>query len=445
MGIFKAYDIRGIFGKDFDKDEVYKIGYFIPKLLNADKVLVGRDCRLSSDEILKYLCEGITDSGADVYDVGLSTTPMVYYATASHGFYASVQITASHNPKEYNGFKISKKGALPVGYDTGLKELEEMVRNHDITSENKKGKINKFDVKDEYINFLRHYVPDISKLNICVDCSNGMTSLIVKDILGKSPVYIYDTMDGSFPNHEPNPLIEKNVKDLKDEVIKNNSDIGIVYDGDGDRVVFIDNLGRFVPPDLIIGVIGKYYLKKEKGYVLHDIRTSKSVSEYISSLGGTPYMWKVGHAFAKVKLREINGIFGGELAGHYYFRDFYNCDSGILASLIVLNVLLDLKKEGIKFSDIINSIRKYPNSGEINFKIKQKIKAMEQLRDDTVSIEEPTAFYDFDGYRIEFKNWWFNVRPSNTEPYLRLIVEADSNDLLEHKLSFLKSILSKYE
>jgi phosphomannomutase len=444
MGIFKAYDIRGIYNKDFNCEDVYKIGYFLPKLLKTDRVLVGHDCRLSSGEIFEYLCKGINDGGADVYYTGYSTTPMIYFGTATGKFDASVQITASHNPKEYNGFKISRTGALPVGYDTGLAELEKMVKNGKIDKPEKKGRMINYELKDKYIKFHKSYVPDISNLSIAVDCSNGMTSILIKDILGNKPHYLYDTMDGNFPNHEPNPLDENNVKDLEKLVIKDKCDIGIIYDGDGDRVIFVDEKGKFIPPDLIIGVIGKYYLKREKGNVLHDIRTSRAVSEYIRSLGGTPYMWKVGHAFAKVKLREIKGIFGGELAGHYYFRDFFNCDSGIFASLIVLNVVSRIKKEGMTFSSLIDSIRVYANSGEVNFKIDKKKEAMDALKDETTSKEKPTAFYDFDGYRIEFKDWWFNVRPSNTEPYLRLVVEAANEKMLQDKLEELKKTIAGY-
>lgn len=444
MGIYKAYDIRGIYNKEYNKDDVYRIGYFLPKLLNTDKVLVGRDCRISSDEIFESLSEGITDSGANVYNMGLSTTPMVYFATARHKFDASVQITASHNPKEYNGLKISKTGSLPVGYDSGLAELEKLVKTGEVVKESKKGSIVDFNVRHEYISFLNEYLPDISNLSLGVDCSNGMSSLIIKSILGDKPHYINDTLDGSFPNHEPNPLDEKNVRDLERIVVEKKCDLGIIYDGDADRVVFTDEKGQFIPPDIIVGVLGLYYLKKEKGNVLHDIRTSRAVSQYITKLGGTPHMWKVGHAFAKVKLREINGIYGGELAGHYYFRDFFNCDSGIFASLLVLNVVVQLKKEGKLFSDLISSIMVYPNSGEINFKIEKKDEAMERLRAEFTSKEKPTAFYDFDGYRIEFKDWWFNVRPSNTEPYLRLVVEAETKELLEQKLEKLTAILNEY-
>lgn len=444
MGAFKAYDIRGIYGKEITEDLAYRIGFFLPSLLEAKKVLVGRDVRLSSESLFHALAHGITDSGADVYDLGLATTPFVYFCTAMYGFSASVQITASHNPKEYNGFKVSRAGALPVGYDTGLSNLEKRVADGLIVPSANRGRIVKFDKRQDYIDFFKPYLP-ASGLTIAVDCSNGMASLLIKDILGNSPVYINDELDGSFPNHEPNPLEEKNVEQLSALVKRIGADIGIIYDGDGDRVVFTDEQGNFISPDLIVAVMGHYFLEKEKGNVLYDIRTSRSVTEYIEKLGGTPHMWKVGHAFAKVKLRELKAIYGGELAGHYYFRDFFHCDSGILASLIVLTVVGRMKKQGVAFSSLIRSIVKYAFSGEINFKIERKEEAMNSLLDECTKREKPIAVYDFDGYRIEFPDWWFNVRPSNTEPYLRLVVEAKDSTSLAQRLGELRAVLAAFQ
>lgn len=444
MKAFKAYDIRGVYNKDFNKDDVYKIGFFLPKLLNAKKVMVGRDVRETSDEIFEYLSKGITDAGADVYNIGLSTTPMVYYSTAKHGFDASVMITASHNPKEYNGLKVSKTNALPVGYDTGLAELEKMIATQSTEPAANKGNIHDFDARTTYLEFMKGYKPDISDLNVAIDCSNGMGALLIREILGNSPEYIYEELDGTFPNHEPNPLIEENVEDLKKLVHKNKADIGIIFDGDADRVMFVDEKGMFIPPDLIIAALGHYFLKTEKGNVLQDIRTSKAVKEYLSKLGGEIHMWKVGHAFAKLKLREINAIYGGELAGHYYYRDFYNCDSGILTALIVLHVVKEMKGNGKTLSELINDIKAYYNSGEINFKIENKQGAMDKVKEHFQNIEAPTAFYDFDGYRMEFADWWFNIRPSNTEPYLRLVLEAKTQELLNEKVSKVTEIINSF-
>lgn len=445
MGAFHAYDIRGIYNKDFNKDDAYRIGYFLVGQLGVDKVLVGRDVRVSSDEVFEYLSKGITDAGADVYDIGLSTTPMVYYSTARYGFGASVQITASHNSKEYNGMKVSRENALPVGYDAGLNEIEDKMKaGVPIVVSSKPGEIKQMHVRDEYIKFLRQYVQDYSHMRIGIDCSNGMAALLIKDLLGDAPIYIYDELDGTFPNHEPNPLVPKNVVDLQNLVKKEKCDIGIIFDGDADRVMFVDENGRFISPDLMIALLGHYFLEErgETGLVLQDIRTSKAVGEYLKPMGGEMRTWRVGRAFAAHKLREIKGIYGGELAGHYYFRDFYYSDSGLMACLLILNVISKFKNRGIALSQAIAKIETYANSGEINFKIERKKEAMDAVRDHFTAQEEPTASFDFDGYRVEFPDWWFNIRPSNTEPYLRFIAEAKNSELLKEKVEKVKEIVA---
>ncbi|MEA4861661.1 MAG: phosphomannomutase/phosphoglucomutase [Sphaerochaeta sp.] len=444
MGAFKAYDIRGIYNKDFNKETVYKIGFFLPKLLKSSVVLVGRDVRTSSDEIFASLCEGITDSGSDVYDIGLATTPMVYFSTVHFGVDASVQITASHNPAKYNGLKISRTKAVPVGSDSGLKELEAMVNEQAVVVSEKKGTVISKDAKKPYLAFLKQYAPDTSSLNLSIDCSQGMANLLVKDLLGSDHHYLYDHFDGTFPAHEPNPLEVENCKDLEEAVLKNKSDIGVIYDGDADRVMFLDENGRFLQPDYITSVLGYHYLSKEKGNVLVDIRTSRSTTDYLTKLGANGHIWKVGHAFAKTKLRELGAIFGGELAGHYYFRDFFNCDSGFLASLIVLDVVAKLKKEGTTIGSFIDSIIAYANSGEINFKLEQKDQAVAALYDRFVTHDKPEKVLDFDGYRIEFPSWWFNVRKSNTEPYLRLVVEAKNEEELKARTQELSDIIKQF-
>jgi phosphomannomutase len=446
MSAFKAYDFRGVFGKDFNLDDIYKIGFFLPTLLKTSKVLVGRDMRMSTPDMFSALSKGITDAGADVYDMGLTTTPMVYYFTAKHHFDASVMITASHNPKEYNGLKVSRTNALPVGFDTGLGELQKMVENKKVEPVAEKGKIIPYSVKDEYINFLKNYQHDISNLNIAMDCSNGMASILVKEIFGNQPTYIFDELDGTFPNHEPNPLEEENVKHIKDLVLKTKADIGVIFDGDADRVMFIDEKGNFIAPDLMIAVLGHYFIKEKdmKGKVIQDIRTSKSVSEYINKLGREVCIWRVGRAFAALKLREIDGAFGGEFAGHYYFRDFYYSDSAFVAALVILKVISDMKRDNISVSELISQIAVYANSGEINFKIEKKLEAMNALKEHFMGKEKATEFMDFDGYRIEFPDWWFNVRPSNTEPYLRLLLEAKTQKLLDEKTDEARAILKSF-
>jgi len=440
---FHAYDIRGVYNKDFNKEDVYKIGFFIPQLLETNEVVVGRDGRNSSPEIHDALLRGITDAGADVYDIGLSTTPMVYFATANYGFKAGVQITASHNPKEYNGLKISRTNALPVGYDSGLDKLEKLATEGVIKVSEKKGKVIEKNIRKDYIDFQQKYLKDFSNLKVGVDVSNGAASVIIKDIWKDNFLYINDNLDGNFPAHSPNPLMEENTQQIRDLVKEKNLDLGLVFDGDADRVVFSDDKGRHVKPDLIIAVMAQYFLSgdKPKGLVLEDIRTSKSVGEYVEKFSGKMAMWKVGRANAAPKLREIDGIYGGEFAGHYYFKDFFYSDSGILAASIVLGIVADLKKQGKKFSDLIDEITHYYNSGEINFKLEDKKGAMERVKKFFVEKEKPTAFYDFDGYRVEYKDWWFNIRMSNTEPYLRLLCEAKTLDMLEDKVSVITKLI----
>lgn len=447
MSAFKAYDFRGVYNQDFDLETIYKFGYFLPQLLEAKKILVGRDMRLSSPAMFDALSRGITDAGADVYNLGLCTTPMVYYFTAKHDFDGSVMITASHNPKDYNGLKVSRRGALPCGYDTGLREIEQKIATEKVTVAENRGKIVEYSCQNEYLAFLKQYTHDISNLNIVMDCSHGMASLLVGELFGTQPHYLYNELDGNFPNHDGNPLEEKNVRDLKREVLARNADVGVIYDGDADRVMFVDELGQFIAPDLMIALMGHYFgeEKKLKGIYIQDIRTSKSVSEYLEKMEFTPYIWRVGRAYAALKLREIDGIFGGEFAGHYYFRDFFYSDSAMMASLIILHIISKFKKKGISLSQIIKQIASYANSGEINFKIEQKQEAMKALKEHFTHQEQPTKIMDFDGYRIEFSDWWFNVRPSNTEPYLRLLMEAKTTELLQEKLNEAKLIINNLQ
>ncbi len=447
MGAFHAYDIRGVYNRDFSKDDVYRMGFFLPAILNTNRILVGRDVRVSSPEIFEALTCGITDAGCDVFDIGLSTTPMVYYGTFKYGFKGSVQITASHNPREYNGLKVSRENAAPVGYDTGLQKLEQLVKAGEVKPAIIKGEIKELDVKDDYINFLRRYHTDYSKLNIAADLSNGMAALIAKDVLGTDIHYLFDELDGTFPNHEANPLVPENVAALKRAVIENKCDIGLIFDGDGDRVMFVDEKGQFISPDLMIAVLGHYFFeeKKQKGKVLQDIRSSKAVGEYLAKNWNAEVVtWRVGRAFAAPRLREIDGLFGGELAGHYYFKDFSYSDSGMLAALILLGIFARMKSNGVTVSTLISRIAVYKNSGELNYKIQDKAGAMDAVCSYFKSAEHPTKEIDFDGYRIEFPDWWFNIRPSNTEPYLRFIAEAKTDEMLAEKLKKVNEILAKF-
>ena len=439
MGAFHAYDIRGVYGKDFDRTTAYKVGYFLPELLGATDVLVGRDCRVSSQEIHDALLEGICDAGADVTDIGLSSTPMVYFATANYGYKASVQITASHNPAEYNGMKVSRENALPVGLDTGLGQIKAWIEEGRPTPMNaRRGVVRERDIHRDYIDFMLKFKGDYSGLKIAFDLSNGMACLFAHEVFGEGPDYLFDTIDGRFPNHEPNPLVARNVEPLKELVRRQGADVGVIYDGDADRVMFVDDKGQFVAPDLIIAMMALYFCD-ERGAkaprVLQEIRSSKAVGEYLARYGAELHTWRVGRAFAAPKLREIDGLWGGELAGHYYFKDFFYSDSGLLSSLIVLRIVAALKKQGRSFSAQIAEIAGYCNSGEINFRLEDKPGAMEAVCAHFSAQETPLKRMDFDGFRLEFADWWFNIRPSNTEPYLRFICEARTEELLREKVA----------
>lgn len=445
MKAFKAYDIRGAYPEDWTRDDAYKIGYFLPRLLNTDKVLVGRDIRISSDEVFEYLSMGIMDSGADVINLGLTTTPMVYWATVKLGLDASVQITASHNPKGHNGIKVSSTGAMPVGYDTGLQRIQQWMSEEECIRSSKPGSISDIDLFDDYLQFMKSEAPDISNLKVAIDCSNGMAGYFIRGILGDKPIYINEKPDGNFPGHDPNPLNPKNIVQLSGAVKENNCDLGVIYDGDADRVMFVDEEGKFISPDLMIAVLGHKFLGNKKGVrILQDIRTSKSVGEYLEAMGAEMHIWRVGRAFAVPRLKELNGLYGGELAGHYYFEEFGYSDSGLLASLYILDVLSGFINKGKSVSSVIKKISQYANSGERNYLVEEKEEAIKKVVQVICRDEKPDKEYDFDGIRLEFPDWWFNIRPSNTEPYLRFLAEAKTETLLEEKVNLVESILQPF-
>lgn len=445
MQAFKAYDIRGIYQQDWNKDDAYKIGCFLPRLLKTNEILVGRDVRLSSDEIFNSLSRGIMDAGATTYDLGQCTTPMVYWATAKLKFKGSVQITASHNPKEYNGLKVSGPGAMPIGYEAGLKNLQNWMESEDPVVVSHKGEMKSLDVRKDYLSFLRAYKPDLRGFKLAIDGSNGMAGMFIEEIFGSGADYINIKPDGNFPGHDPNPLELKNIQQISSKVSKADYDLGIIFDGDADRVMFVDERGKFISPDLMIAVLGDYFLKGGGTHrVLQDIRTSRSVVEYLQPLGAEMFTWRVGRAFATPELKRINGLFGGELAGHYYFRDFFYSDSGILASMIVCDVLARKKAEGLSVADFISHISNYHSSGELNFIIQNKETAIEEVIRHFQERQKPISIMDFDGYRLDYKDYWINIRPSNTEPYLRFIAEAKTKDQLDEIVGEVTGILDSH-
>ncbi|MFC1745264.1 phosphomannomutase/phosphoglucomutase [Candidatus Riflebacteria bacterium] len=436
MSAFKAYDIRGVYGKDLTDDLAYRVGYFLPKLLESDHVLVGRDARESSPAVLKAFCQGVNDRGCDVWDIGLCTTPTVYFAGPHLNSKASVMITASHNPREYNGIKISREDSKPVAKETGLPELEQLCKG-EVKPQANKGTIIKHDIRKAYLKFLSKWQKPLTGLKVVFDTSNGMEGLYLEDIFGYSGAgctFINLEIDGTFPNHAPNPLEPKNVVQLQEKVRETGADIGVIFDGDADRVMFVDEKGGFVSPDLIIPIMGRELLKDEKSPVSYDVRTSRSAIEEIRRLGGDPIICQVGHPYAKKLIRDRDAIFGGELAGHFYFRDNSYCDSGIIAALIVLGIVAKSEKS---LSEMISEINKYHYSGEINFKAENKDELMEMVLNNYPG----GKLNDLDGYRVDFEDWWYSIRKSNTEPYLRLTCEANTKQMMEQRVAEITKII----
>ena len=444
MTAFKAYDFRGVYGRDFDDDTVYRIGRVLPGRLGARAVLVGRDPRESSPALHAALCRGIAESGADVADLGICTTPATYFFTGEDGYDAAVMITASHNPADCNGLKFSRSGALPVGYESGLREVEAAIEAPLPPPAPERGDIRPVAWKPRYLEFFRRHLPPLDGLRFAVDTSNGSAGLLARDLYGDAAIYVNERLDGRFPNHSPNPPLPEATEQLRHVVEWEKLDFGIIFDGDADRCMFVDNRARFVRPDLVVALLARHFLAREPGSnILCDIRTSRSVTDDIRRRGGVPHLWKVGHAYAKFRLRELAAPVGGELAGHYYFRDFHGCDSALFATCVVIGAIRQAKAEGRTFADLIDELDRYANTGEVNFTVEDKAGAMAAVSEWARSLAPETSL-DFDGVRFEWPDWWFNLRPSNTEPYLRLIAEADTPALLDANVARLRAVLAPF-
>lgn len=449
-GIFKAYDIRGVYGEQLNEEDAWKIGFaaarFLPALLhgfergqaNARTVCVGRDMRTHSESLANALIDGITSAGIDVIDVGMNDTPFIYFAVNHLGACGGIQVTASHNPAKYNGFKISGPGAKPVGEDTGLKDIKHIAVSLLHTKGKVTGSVEKRDLTEEYKkHVLRFLQPRLRKLQIAIDASNGMAGKMVPAIfsgLGLKIIELNFEHNGTF-KHDPNPLHEESLAELKVAVVREDCDFGVCFDGDADRLMMVDETGRTIGCDLMTALMAGYFLKKEpKSTIVYDLRSSRVVAEEIIKYGGTPRRERVGHAFMKKALRDSHGIFGGELSGHFYYRDNYCADSGMITFVHVLNII---SQSSSKISGLIKPLRRYFPSGEINFQIEDKKAKMEELakryRDGQVDW--------LDGVTVSYKDWWFNCRPSNTEPLLRLTVEAKTEELLEEKLKEIEGVL----
>jgi phosphomannomutase len=450
--IFKANDIRGVYPDQIDEKAAWKIGYaaarFLPSLLrgyergqaNKQSLCVGRDMRTHSESIAGALIEGINAAGVSVIDIGMIDTPQMYFAINHLGTCGGLQVTASHNPAKYNGFKISGLQAKPVGVDTGLKEIQHIATSLLHTKGNVTGSVEKRDLTEQYKNHvLRFLKPNIRELKIAVDASNGMAGKMVPVVFDDLPV---ETVAINFKHtgkfkHEPNPLVEKNLSQVKSAVKRRKCDFGICFDGDADRLMMIDEKGAAIGCDLITALLSAYFFKKEpSSTVVYDLRSSLVVPEEIIKNGGTPRRERVGHAYMKKAMHDSHAIFGGELSGHFYYRDNYYADSALITLVHMLNIIDDASAP---VSELIKPLRRYHSSGEINFKVEDKQTKMDELarRYNDAKIDH------LDGVTIQYKTWWFNCRPSNTEPLLRLNVEAKTKKLFKEKLAEVEAQLGE--
>jgi phosphomannomutase len=433
-GIFKAYDIRGIYPDDLNEPVGYAIGRAFAALLKVDKVVVGRDMRLSSPQMFEAVANGLLDQGADVLNIGMVSTDQYYYACATLD-HAGIMVTASHNPAQYSGFKMVKKMPQLLSGDEGIQDLRRIVQQDDFPEPTRQGIMTEKNLSDEFIEMVLGLieVDSLAPLKVVADTGNGMVGPILKQIYERLPtielVGMYLDPDGSLPNHGLDPLQPQNRAELEQRVVTEGADVGFAFDGDGDRFFTIDDRGHFVSGDFMTALMGQYLLERYPGSnMLYDIRASWAVPDLIQAAGGVPLVERVGHSFIKARMARENAAFAGEVTGHYYFRDFFYADSGIVPSLIVLEIL---SKKQAKLSELLAPLEaKYFISGEINTRISGDPKA--KMKEIAGTFRSGTVEW-FDGVSITFDDWHCNVRPSNTEPLLRLNLEATSKKLMEDR------------
>jgi len=443
---FKPYDIRGIYPNEIDEEVAYRAGRAYIQLFKFKEMFVGRDMRLSSPSLSKAFIQGILDQGANVTDIGIVDTPLVYYASGKYKK-AGAMVTASHNAKQYNGIKLVKKGAVATSWETGFKSIMELAEKNKFSSVKKKGKYRKKDFLKEYVNYLGKFEKMVKtkKINVVVGAGSGMASKIVPPVyknLNLKMTKVHFGLDGSFPYHIPNPTIEKNRKLVRKMVVKKKADFGISFDGDMDRVVFFDEKGFPISSSVIASLLTKQYLKNRKATIGYTSLTSKILLETIKKYKGKSYRLKVGQSLVKEGMRKSNAIFGAEHSAHFYFKDFYYADSGIITSLLILNIVSELIKEGKKFSEEIDEFRKYAQAEEVLLKVKDKdkvLKAVEAYYDK----KKPIKKDHFDFLTIWFKDYWFNVKKSGTEDALKVNLEADNKRIMKTKLKELLRIVKK--
>ncbi|HEY4976273.1 MAG TPA: phosphomannomutase/phosphoglucomutase [Gaiellaceae bacterium] len=432
--VFKAYDVRGIYPTEIDEEGAYAIGRAYVEQFQPKRIAIGRDMRMSGPQMVAALTKGATDGGTEVLDIGQIGTEMLYFAVGSLELDGGITCTASHNPKEYTGFKIVRAGALPVGGDSGLMEVRDRALKG-FGEVAHKGAVEKKDIWPTFLERVLSFIDPsaIKPLRVVVDAANGMGGRMLEPVLERLPqidaVRCYFEPDGSFPNHEPNPLLPENREFIVAKVKEEKADLGIAFDGDADRCFFVDGTGEFVPGDFVTALFAEIFLAKEPGAkIIYDVRASWAVPHTIEQAGGTALMNRVGHAFIKHRMRETGAVFGGEVSGHYYFREFSKADSGIIPALLMLEYV---SKQGKPLSEILRPYREhYFITGEINTRVSDVAAKLEELEK---HFSKQGKVTHLDGLSIDASDWHFNVRPSNTEPLLRLNLEALSQKLMEEK------------
>jgi phosphomannomutase len=433
--VFKAYDVRGVYPDELDEEGAYAIGRAYVEHFEPKRIAVGRDMRLSSPSMAAALIEGAADAGADVLDLGLVGTEMVYFAVTDLELDGGVCVTASHNPKQYTGMKIVRRGALPVGGESGLldvrdRALELVTEQH---KPSRRGTVERHDIWAPFVEKVLSFVDvsAIKPLRVVIDAANGMAGAMLPPVLERLPIdaaTCYFEPDGTFPNHEPNPLLPENREFIIRKTLDERADLGVAYDGDADRCFFVDDTGEFVPGDFVTALLAESILEKEGGgNVIYDVRASRAVPETIERAGGVPLINRVGHAYIKHRMRKEGAVFGGEVSAHYYFRDFSQADSGVVPFLLLLELI---SKRGRKLSELLAPYReRFFLTGEINTPVADVALKLRELEDRYAA----GRVTHLDGVSVDFDDWHFNVRPSNTEPLLRLNLEAGSQELMEAK------------
>jgi len=433
--VFKAYDVRGIYPTELDEDGAYAIGRAYIEQFEPKQIAVGRDMRLSSPSMAASVIRGAADEGCDVLDLGLVGTEMVYFAVGELELDGGVMVTASHNPKNYTGMKIVRRGALPVGGESGLLEIRDRaVSLGDTSGGQTPGQVQEYDIWPAFVDRVLSFIDlsEIKPLRVVIDAANGMAGVMLPPVLERLPieaVRYYFEPDGTFPNHEPNPLLPENRQFIIERTKAEGADFGVAFDGDADRCFFVDDTGEFVPGDFVTALFAELVLEKNPGAkIIYDVRASWAVPERIERAGGVPLINRVGHAFIKQRMREEGAVFGGEVSGHYYFRDFSQADSGVVPFLLMLELV---SRRGQKLSEILRPFReRYFITGELNTPVPDVALKLQELKERFGPQGEVSHL---DGISVTGKDWHFNVRPSNTEPLLRLNLEARSEELMEQK------------